>query len=371
MSQNAIDLQHMRYACEVAARARGFAEPNPTVGCVIAIGDQIIAEGWTQSYGSAHAEVHAISRITPVDQSRLQEATLYVTLEPCCHHGKTPPCTDAILATPIRRVVVAMEDPFPQVAGGGLARLRQHGIDVTVGIEEPLARSTVAPYLKLQQTGRPWIVAKWAMTLDGKIATRTGDSKWISSATSREVVHALRGRMDAIVVGIGTALADDPLLTARPKGPRTATRVVVDSKARLPLTSQLMETIENAPVIVAVGPDAERHKIEELSAKGAEVLALPGSTHGERIDELLVELGTRRMTNILVEGGAGLLGGLNDGNHIDEVHVFVAPKVAGGKGATGPVGGEGVGMIGDSSLFTEIKWQQLEHDLYLNARLAR
>ena len=232
------DLWHMRRALELAAQGQGAVEPNPMVGCVIARGAEILGEGWHRRFGGAHAEVEALK----LAGERARGATVYVTLEPCCHHGKTPPCTRAILDAGVARVVAAMPDPFPQVAGGGLAELRAAGIEVQSGVLEEEARKLNAPYLKLLSTGRPWIIAKWAMTLDGKIATAAGDSRWISCLDSRSIVHQLRGRVDAIVVGRGTAAADDPLLTARPPGPRTAMRIVVDTRASLSPQSQLVRT---------------------------------------------------------------------------------------------------------------------------------
>ena len=203
MTPHELDLWHMQRALALAAAGQGAVEPNPMVGCVIARGAEIIGEGWHRRFGGDHAEVEALRLVGP----RAAGATLYVTLEPCCHFGKTPPCTRAILAAGIRRVVAAMPDPFPQVAGGGTAELRAAGVEVELGLLEDDARRLNAPYLKLLQRGRPWVLAKWAMTLDGKIATRTGASRWISGEPSRQAVHALRGRMDAIVVGRETAAA--------------------------------------------------------------------------------------------------------------------------------------------------------------------
>lgn len=216
MQQTDLDRWHMRRALELAARGQGAVEPNPMVGCVIARGAEIIGEGFHRRFGQAHGEVEALQ----MAGDRAAGATLYVTLEPCCHHGKTPPCTKAVLAAGVARVVVAAGDPFPEVHGGGMAELRAAGLDVELGVLEDEARRLNAPYLKLIETGRPWIIAKWAMTLDGKIATATGDSRWISNAQSRETVHRLRGRMDAILAGRGTTAKDDPLLTARPPGPQ-------------------------------------------------------------------------------------------------------------------------------------------------------
>src|SRR5665213_509031 len=225
----------MRRALELAERGRGWVEPNPLVGAVVVRDGQIVSEGWHQRYGEAHAEVNALA--TAGEAAR--GATLYVTLEPCCHQGKTPPCTDAILRAGVGRVVAAMSDPFPAVAGKGADLLCAAGVPVDFGIEEAAARRLNAPYLTLLAIGQPYVHAKWAMTLDGKIATRTGDSKWISNEASRHLAHKLRGRMDAVIVGVGTAIADDPQLTARPPGPRTAIRIILDSKCRLSADSVL------------------------------------------------------------------------------------------------------------------------------------
>src|SRR5262245_50133977 len=213
-----------------AARGQGFVEPNPMVGCVIVQGDEVVGECGHQQFGSSHAEIYALDAAG----ERARGATMYVTLEPCCHQGKTPPCTEAIIAAGIQRVVTAMRDPFPQVAGGGLKRLAAAGIDVELGLRETEAQELNAAYLKLLNTGQPWIIAKWAMTLDGKIATRGGYSKWISGDAARQIAHQIRGRVDAIVIGRKTAQFDDPLLTARSGGAspaRLATRIVLDSMA--------------------------------------------------------------------------------------------------------------------------------------------
>jgi len=363
---SSIDSQHMRRAMEVARRAKGFAEPNPTVGCVIAVGPEILAEGWTQSFGSDHAEVHALSRVPEDRRSELANATLFVTLEPCCHHGKTPPCTDAILSTALKRVRVALEDPFPEVAGKGIQQLRDAGIDVEVGLQEQEARQLIAPYLKLQREKRPWVIAKWAMTLDGKIATSTGDSQWISGEAAREIVHQIRGRVDGVMVGIGTALADDPLLNARPVGPRVAARIVVDSRARLPLNSRLVQSANEFPVLLAVGPEANESSLDTLRSKGVEVFVCDSTNATERVQKLMDELGRRKMTNILVEGGGELLGSFWDAKLVDEVHVFVAPIVVGGAGAISPVAGEGKHKMSEAFRLADSNWSNVGNDLYLH-----
>jgi diaminohydroxyphosphoribosylaminopyrimidine deaminase/5-amino-6-(5-phosphoribosylamino)uracil reductase len=342
----------MTQALALAERGRGHVEPNPLVGAVLVRDGRLVGEGWHQRYGQAHAEVNALAAAGEAARG----ATLYVTLEPCCHFGKTPPCTDAVIRAGVARVVAAMSDPFPQVAGQGAEQLRRAGISVEVGLCEAEARRLNAPYLKLLEKGRPYVHAKWAMTLDGKIATRSGDSKWISNEASRRRVHELRGCMDAIVVGIGTVLADDPLLTARPAGPRTPVRVVLDHYGRMPPRSQLVRTARETPTwVVTAGEPAL-----QLGALGCQVLSVPD------VGWLLNEMGNRRMTNILVEGGAGVLGSFRDIGEIDEVHIFIAPRLTGGAGAKTPIGGHGVDKIADSLTLTQWRAEMIEGDVYLH-----
>lgn len=367
MDRSELDCWHMRRALELAAFGQGHVEPNPLVGCVIARGAEIIAEGWHRRYGGAHAEVDALA----LAGSRAAGATVYVTLEPCRHFGKTHPCTTALIAAQVARVVAAMRDPFPAVSGQGAAELASAGIEVELGVLENEASWLNAPYLKLLRWQAPWVLAKWAMTLDGKIATRAGDSRWISSESSRQLVHELRGRVDAILVGSGTALRDDPLLTARPPGPRLAARVVVDSQATLPLESQLSRTAREVPVIVAAVASAPEDNRRRLEAAGCEVLSLSAQTHAERLVELLRELGRRGMTNVLVEGGGQLLGQLADQGAIDELHVFVAPRLIGGAAAPSPLGGSGIARLADAIAIAGRQWRQSGDDLYFSGRVAR
>ncbi len=276
-----------------------------------------------------------------------------------------------MIAGGVSRVVAAQRDPFPAVSGGGLAALEKAGIAVEVGLLEDEAKRLSAPYLKLVQTGRPWIIAKWAMTLDGKLATRTGDSRWISSEASRAIVHQLRGRVDAIVVGSRTAAIDDPLLTARPPGPRTATRIVVDSLATLSSGSQLVKIARETPVLVAAGPAATETHRDRLADAGCKVLACAARRTVNDCTRCMTELGRRQMTNVLVEGGAGLLGVFFDEGLIDEVHVFVAPKLVGGADAPSPLGGRGRDLLRGALVLPEPEVQVLGGDLYVQARLAR
>ena len=354
------DESTMRYALELAARGQGSVEPNPMVGAVVrsANGD-LVGEGWHERFGGPHAEVNALMAAG----SAAVGGTLFVTLEPCCHTGKTPPCTDVVLKSGISRIVVAMRDPFPAVDGGGLQILRDNGLTVELGLGEAEAVDLNAPYLTLVQKQRPWVIAKWAMTLDGRIATRTGDSKWISNERSREKVHELRGRVDAIVVGRGTLIADDPLLTARPRGARIPTRIVVTTSGNLPDRCQLLSTIDQAPVLVMTTAEGSS-RLDAWRKSGAEVFVL----EGPMLPGLLAELGHRRMTNILVEGGGGLLGSFHDGGFLDEIHVYLAPNVIGGDEALSPLGGRGIAQMNGATRFVNRSVQTLDGDVWIVAR---
>jgi diaminohydroxyphosphoribosylaminopyrimidine deaminase/5-amino-6-(5-phosphoribosylamino)uracil reductase len=364
----------MRRALELAARGIGSVEPNPAVGAVL-VDDSLsfIAEGWHQRFGGSHAEIQAITSAGP----RAAGATLFVTLEPCCHEGKTGSCAAAILRAGIRKVVAACRDPFHKVDGQGFAVLRAGGVEIEEGLLADEARELTAPFRKLVERREPWVHAKWAMSLDGKIATANGDSRWISNETSRAIVHRLRGRMDAIMVGARTAALDDPLLTARPPGPRVATRIVIDSKAGLAIDSQLARTISDAPLLVACGPEAPTENVRRLKERGAEVLQLPAARpyglsnatrSGVDLGALIKELGRRDYTNVLVEGGAALLGTLFDERQIDEFHVFIAPKILGGERSLGPVGGSGLAGVNLAAELRTVSVEQLDGDVYINAR---
>lgn len=367
MDQLELDRWHMRRALELAERGRGWVEPNPMVGCIIARGAEVIAEGWHRRFGGPHAEVEALRMAGP----RAAGATLYVTLEPCCHFGKTPPCTRAIIQAGIRRVVAAMEDPFPAVAGKGLQELRAAGIEVSSGVLAEEACSLLAPYVKLVTRGRPWVILKWAMTLDGKIATRGGKSRWISSPESRRIVHRLRGQVDAVLVGIGTVAADDPLLLPQESGPRTPVRVVLDSRGRLPLGCQLVRTAKESPVLVVAGPRANEQNLRALETLGCEVLRLPGEDRQERLSALLDELGRRRMTYLLVEGGAEVFGSFFSLGEVDEIHVFVAPRVFGGREAPSAVGGAGIRLPDEAWQLHQVAFHHVGDDMYIRGRVKR
>ena len=362
----------MRWALELAVRGFGMVEPNPAVGAVLVNADgDVVGEGWHEQFGHAHAEVNAIEHAG----AKANGTTLYVTLEPCNHQGKTPPCTSAVIKAGIRRVFIGTRDPASHTAGNGIEALEAAGIEVTVGLLENDAKALIAPFTKLMTTSLPWVHAKWAMTLDGKIASRTGKSQWISNELSRRTVHHLRGRMDAIMVGIGTAIADDPLLTARPSGPRSAIRIVVDALARLPLESQLVQTAGEHPVLVATSEQAPKENITKLEAAGVEVLVLPTTSDTEdgsakiSLPDLFSELGRRRMTNVLVEGGGELLGQCFDDDMIDECHVFVAPKLLGGTDAITPLAGLGLDTVSQTPQLEDSIIRPLGSDVYIRGRV--
>ena len=337
MADSWVTQDFMSQALELARQGRGAVEPNPMVGCVIVRDGEILGRGYHQKFGGPHAEVEAIRDAGEATTG----ADAYVTLEPCCHQGKTGPCTQALIKAGVARVFVGCEDPNPQVAGQGIAALKEAGIEVVAGVMQDQAKRLIAPFAKLITTGRPWVIAKWAMTLDGKIASYSGSSQWISGEQSRQFVHQLRGQVDGILVGRRTAELDDPLLTARPAGPRTATRIVLASRATLSTDSRLFQSLDEAPLLIATTSQAPAEKCQSLQDRGAEVLVLAGEQRAEQMTALLDELGSRQMTNVLVEGGSAVLGTLLDLKAIDEVHVFVAPKILGGAGAPSPIGGAG------------------------------
>lgn len=356
------DVQWMHRALELARRGLGSVEPNPMVGCVLVRDGELIGEGFHERFGEAHAEVNAIRSV----QGDVKGSVAYVTLEPCAHQGKTPPCAQALIDAAVSKVVVAQGDPFSQVAGNGIAMLRNAGIEVKVGLLETEARRLNAPYLKRIETGLPWLIAKYAMTLDGKIATAQGDSKWISNEASREIVHRIRGRMDGILVGSNTARLDDPMLTARPAGIRTPRRLVVDSKLGLSIDSKLVKTATEYPVEVCCGPEKDFAQMQRLLDAGVVVRSFESADPTERLLEFLkMQVCENQATNILVEGGGQLLGSLRDVGQLDELHVFIGAKMIGGKDSLSPVTGRGVEKIAQGTNFQIVSTQIVDGDVYI------
>jgi diaminohydroxyphosphoribosylaminopyrimidine deaminase/5-amino-6-(5-phosphoribosylamino)uracil reductase len=336
------DEQQMRRALALAARGQGRVEPNPMVGCVITRGGRVIGAGYHHRFGGPHAEVEALRAC----DGSARGGTVYVTLEPCCYHGKTPPCTDALIAAGVARVVAPLADPNPRVAGRGFALLRKAGVRVDVGLLRDEAAELNAPFFKLVRRHRPWVILKWAQSLDGKIATRTGDSKWISDEVCRAHAHRTRGRVDAILVGIGTVLRDDPLLTCRVSRPkRVATRVVLDTHLRTPLRSKLVRTAGRIPTLMFCGKNAAARRARAFEQAGCVIQRVAQTRDGVSLPAVLDILGRRQMTNVLVEGGGALLGRFFDERLADELHAYIAPLLIGGRAAPGPLNGEGVATV--------------------------
>jgi len=365
------DHHHLARAIELAERGVGRVSPNPVVGAVVVRDDEVLGEGWHDEYGGPHAEVNAIRACGDAD---LRGATLYVSLEPCCHHGRQPPCTDAILEAGLRRVVVAGDDPSSKASGRGLGILRDEGVEVDVASGDLATRARLQnqAFRKHARTRRPLVVFKSAMSLDGKVATQGGDSKWISSEGSRAVAHRWRASLDAVAVGIGTALADDPQLTARIDGvhhqPR---RVVLDSTARLPLDSKLVAEAPEAPLIVVVSRAAPRGYADALETAGAHVIVATGQNEPARIASALDQLGALDppVTSILLEGGPHLAGSFMDAGEIDEVRLFIAPLVLGGRTARDPLEGEGVERVADALRALTLQCERVAGDVLITARL--
>jgi diaminohydroxyphosphoribosylaminopyrimidine deaminase / 5-amino-6-(5-phosphoribosylamino)uracil reductase len=367
------DRAHLARAIELAERGAGEVKPNPRVGAVVARDEEILGEGWHERYGGPHAEVNAIESCGPIE---LTGATLYVSLEPCCHEGNTPPCTDAILRAGIGRVVIASDDPTEKASGRGLGILRDEGVEVVVVDGELATRARLLnqAFRKHARVARPWVLFKSAMTLDGKVATRVGDSQWISGEESRLLAHTWRASVDAVVVGIGTALADDPQLTARPDGiptelPRQPRRVVFDSLARLPIGSQLVAAADEVPLTVVVSRAAARADTDALEAAGAQVLVAPGENEPARVRSALDQLGTNGVASVLLEGGPHLAGAFLDAGEIDEIRLFLAPILLGGRTARDPLEGEGVERISDALRALTFDCDRVGEDLLISARL--
>jgi diaminohydroxyphosphoribosylaminopyrimidine deaminase / 5-amino-6-(5-phosphoribosylamino)uracil reductase len=362
------DTNHLLRAIELAGRARGQTSPNPMVGAVIVKDGQVVGEGITQPPGEGHAEVMAIEAAG----GNTAGATMYVSLEPCCHHGRTPPCTDAIVAAGIARVVIASDDPTPNAAGRGPGILRDEGVkvDMVDGHIAEAARMLNQPFRKHARTGRPLVIFKSAMTLDGKVATRTGDSQWISGEASRARAHRWRADSDAVAVGIGTALMDDPRLTARVEGVARQPRpVVFDSEARLPLDSQLVKGVSEMPLIVVTSRAASRTSVQALESAGVDVIVATGENEAARVEHALDELGARDIQSLLLEGGPHLAGAFLEAGEIDEARMFLAPVLIGGAKAKTAVEGIGVGDIAAGSRALAIETERIEDDVLIVARL--
>lgn len=359
------DRQFMLRAMELAERGKGFVNPNPLVGALIVRGDRIIGEGWHEYYGGLHAERNAFKNC--IEDPR--GATLYVTLEPCCHHGKTPPCVDAVIEQGIARVVVGLEDPNPLVAGKGLEKLVNAGIEVVAGVEEEVLREQNRVFLKYIATGLPWVALKTAMTLDGKIAAFTGDARWVTGDDARLRVHRMRSEYMGIMVGSGTVKTDDPLLNCRLEGEhRQPVRIVVDSKASVAFDSQVVRTARVFPLLVAHTVQADEEQLEMIQEAGGGTLLCEEKDGRVDITDLLKKLGARGIDSVLLEGGGELNYTFVKAGVIDEVYAFIAPKIVGGRAAKTPVEGEGFKRMGEALELSPFAVEAIGRDILLMAR---
>lgn len=359
----------MAEAIALARKAEGRTHPNPLVGSVIVRGDEVLGRGYHQRAGTDHAEVAAIKDAREKGHS-LEGAELYVNHEPCCHFGRTPPCTSAILEAKIGRVVVGTIDPDPRVSGRGLELLRSQGVEVQYGILEEESRALNAPFFTYINKCRPFVAAKWAMSLDGKIATSAGDSRWITSEEARQKGHELRNRHDAILVGTRTLVLDDPRLTCRLDEGRDPARFVIDARLEAPLTHQIFHLSSPAPTIVLTGPESPFERRKELEGLGVEVEVLGiGPDRWLSTASILEAIYRRQYMSVLVEGGGAILGSLFDGNWVDYVYAFLAPQILGGTGSTSPVGGKGVARVNASHRIDAPRWEPVGRDFLLHGPL--
>ena len=371
--------KYMRRAIELAKKGSGHVNPNPLVGAVIVRDGEIIGEGYHECYGQLHAERNAIANAKKRGNS-LEGSTIYVTLEPCCHYGKTPPCTEAIIEEKIARVVVGSDDPNPLVSGKGFQMLREKGIEVIPHFLKEECDAMNHVFFHYIRTGTPYVAMKYAMTMDGKIACYTGDSKWVTGEESRAHVQTLRNHYKGIMAGIGTVLADDPMLNCRIEGGRDPIRIIADSHLRIPIDSQLVRTAGQQPLIVACLPDADEEKAAQLQEKGVEVLRIPGVTTADITEEqkevislpvLMKELGARKIDGILLEGGGQLNECALQAGIVDRIYCYIAPKIFGGAQAKTPVEGQGLTRAADAWQFNRIGMQEFGQDILLEYEKAQ
>lgn len=371
--------KYMRRAIKLAKKGSGHVNPNPLVGAVIVRDGEIIGEGYHECYGQLHAERNAIANAKKRGNS-LEGSTIYVTLEPCCHYGKTPPCTEAIIEEKIARVVVGSDDPNPLVSGKGFQMLREKGIEVIPHFLKEECDAMNHVFFHYIRTGTPYVAMKYAMTMDGKIACYTGDSKWVTGEESRAHVQTLRNHYKGIMAGIGTVLADDPMLNCRIEGGRDPIRIIADSHLRIPMDSQLVRTAGQQPLIVACLPDADEEKAAQLQEKGVEVLRIPGVTTADITEEqkevislpvLMKELGARKIDGILLEGGGQLNESALQAGIVDRIYCYIAPKIFGGAQAKTPVEGQGLTRAADAWQFERIGMQEFGQDILLEYEKAQ
>lgn len=366
-SRETTDEQYMRRALELARKGEGHVNPNPMVGAVIVKDGEIIGEGYHEKYGELHAERNALKNCSKSPKG----ADIYVTLEPCCHYGKTPPCTEAIIESGIRRVVVGSLDANPLVAGKGIKILREAGIEVIEGVLQKECEELNKIFFHFIKTGTPYVTMKYAMTLDGKIATHTGASKWITGEAARKKVHEDRGRFMAIMAGVGTVLADDPLLTCRVEGKKSPIRIICDTHLKTPVDAQIVQTAGEVRTIFAVSEKVPDEKKQEYQKAGCEFIELPEKS--ERIDlKLLMQrLGEMKIDSVLLEGGGTLNDTALKSGIVNAVQAYIAPKIFGGSEAKTPVEGMGVAFPEEAFRLTNTKISYFGEDILLEGEIEK
>lgn len=357
------DREYMQRAIELAKKGEGYTSPNPLVGAVIVKDGKIIGEGYHAKYGDLHAERNAIKNLT----ESAEGATIYVTLEPCCHHGKQPPCTEAIIENKIAKVIIGSRDPNPLVSGKGTSFLREHGVEVIEDFMREECDELNPVFFHFITKNLPYVVMKYAMTLDGKIATKTGESKWITGDVARMVVQNMRHKYRGIMVGIGTVLADDPMLNVRIEGKRSPIRIICDSKLRIPLDSQIVKTATEYETIIACA-NGDPNRKTQLTDKGIQIIDVPSHNGEVDLDNLMKELANRKIDSILLEGGGTLNDSMMRLGLVNEINTFIAPKIFGGNDAKSPVAGIGIDKITDAKYFSLKGMCQIGEDVLLTYR---
>lgn len=352
----------MRKALEIADKGRGMVSPNPMVGAIIVKADRIIGEGYHEKYGGSHAEVNAFSN---ADIDEVEGATMYVTLEPCSHYGKTPPCVDKIIEKKIAKVVIGVLDPNPLVAGKGVEKLKSAGIEVEVGVLEEECKKKNQVFMKYIIDKTPFVIMKAAMSLDGKIATKTGESKWITGGIAREEVHKLRNEVAGIMVGVNTVIMDDPELTCRIKDGKNPIRIIVDSALRIPKQSNIVNSSSKIRTIIATTDKAMEKDIVELKNKGVEILVTNTKEGKVDLKDLMKRLGSLGIDSVLLEGGGELNYSALKSGIVDKVQIYIAPKIIGGSLVKGPVSGEGIQLLRDAFMLKSLSTKVVGEDILI------
>lgn len=362
-----MDEKYMQLAIELAKKGKGKVNPNPLVGAVIVKNGKIIGRGYHKNYGGNHAEIEAINN----SSESVEESTIYVTLEPCFHYGKTPPCVDKLISSKVSRVVIGSLDPNPLVSGQSIRKLKQAKIEVKIGVLEKECLKLNEVFIKYIKTKKPYVVLKSAISLDGKIATRTGESKWITGELSRLKVHGLRNELSGIMVGINTVLMDDPNLTCNIKGGRNPIRIIVDSNLKIPIDSKILKTSNNYKTIIATTEKSDINKRNIIKNLGAEVLITKSLNNKVDLNDLMLKLGKFEIDSILLEGGGELNYSALKAGIVDKVMIFIAPKIIGGIDSKTCIEGEGIDLLSKAYKVTDLKPKLLDEDILLTGYIER